>query len=286
MLRFERLKRSIVDLIFFTLISLKYLCRNLFSKVKIVTWNVNSIRARLLNVESFLTEHYPDVLLLQELKCEEQFFPETLLDLGYNSAIYGQKTYNGVAIISKHPIEDVNLGFNTFNDTQARYIDAFTGGYRVASVYVPNGQQIGCDAYRYKLEFLEHLYIKANNLLSNEEKLVIGGDFNIAPRDEDVHDPIKWQDEILCSLLEREAFFKIIHLGFIDAIKVASKDSKTPFTWWDYRKASFLKNGGLRIDHLLLSPGAADNLIETTVHTNERGKEKASDHAPVECIFN
>jgi exodeoxyribonuclease-3 len=253
--------------------------------VRIITWNVNSILARLPNVEDFLKRINPDVLLLQELKCEEHVFPESLAELGYNTAIYGQKTYNGVAILSKYAIEDVQKGIPGFEDVQARYIEAFTGGVRVASIYVPNGQTIESPAYQYKLNFLEHLYVHAQKILNFGEKIVLGGDFNIAPTDNDVHDPIAWRDQVLCSAAEREAFFKLQHLGFTDALKQTAKDSNPPFTWWDYRKGSFAKDDGLRIDHLLLSASAADCLQTTKVHKTERALEKASDHAPVECVL-
>lgn len=253
--------------------------------MRIITWNVNSIRARLVNVEAFLRNVNPDVLLLQELKCEEQVFPESLAELGYNVAIYGQKTYNGVAILSKDPIEELQKGIPEFDDIQARYIEAFTGGIRVASVYVPNGQSVGAPAYQYKLDFLEHLYKHVQKVLGFGEKFVLGGDFNIAPTDADVHDAVAWKDEILCSQAEREVFFKLQNLGLTDALKQASKNSNPPFTWWDYRKGSFAKDDGLRIDHLLLSANAADCLKEARVYRSERALEKASDHAPVECVL-
>lgn len=253
--------------------------------MRIITWNVNSIRARLPNVEDFLRRINPDVLLLQELKCEEGVFPESLSELGYNVAIYGQKTYNGVAILSKNAIEDVQKGIPGFEDVQARYIEAFTGGVRIASVYVPNGQNIGAVAYQYKLNFLEHLYQHVQKVLGLGEKFVLGGDFNIAPTDADVHDPSAWKDEILCSQAEREAFFKLQHLGLTDAIKQIYQNTNPPFTWWDYRKGSFVKDDGLRIDHLLLSASAADCLQEAKVYKAERALEKASDHAPVECVL-
>lgn len=251
--------------------------------MRIVTWNVNSIRARLPNVEGFLKRTNPDILLLQELKCEEQFFPQSLADLGYNIAAYGQKTYNGVAILSKYVIEDVQKGIPGFPDEQARYIEGFTGGVRVASVYVPNGQNIESSAYQYKLTFLEHLYAHVQHILSFGEKFILGGDFNIAPTDDDVHNPIVWRDQVLCSDREREAFFKLQHLGFTDALKQTAKGTKLDFTWWDYRKGSFAKDDGLRIDHLLVSSGAADCLQSSKVYKQERAFEKASDHAPVEC---
>lgn len=253
--------------------------------MRIVTWNVNSIRARLPNVEDFLKRINPDILLLQELKCEEQFFPQSLSDFGYNIAAYGQKTYNGVAILSKYAIEDVQKGIPDFPDEQARYIEAFTGGVRVASVYVPNGQTIEAVAYQYKLNFLDGLYMHAKKILGFGEKFILGGDFNIAPTDDDVHNPLVWRDQVLCSDREREAFFKIQYLGFTDALKQTNKGTKLDFTWWDYRKGSFAKDDGLRIDHLLVSSSAADCLKTTAVHKAERAFEKASDHAPVECVL-
>ncbi len=252
--------------------------------MKVITWNVNSVRARLPHVELFLKEQQPDVLLLQELKCEEHAFPVSLLDFGYNCAIFGQKTYNGVAILSKHPIEDIQKGIPNFEDTAARYVEAFTGGVRVASVYVPNGQEIDSKAYHYKLDFLDALYSHCKTLLGFDERLVIGGDFNIAPTDEDVCSPAAWQGQVLCSQRERDAWRKITYLGLADAVK-DSTTGAMPYTWWDYRKGSFAKDDGLRIDHLLLSPNAADALKTTKVYKNMRGLERASDHAPVECVL-
>lgn len=250
--------------------------------MKIVTWNVNSVRARLLHVENFLKDEQPDVLLLQELKCESHVFPLSLEEFGYNTAVYGQKTYNGVAILSKYPIEDIQRGIPNFEDAGSRYIEAFTGGVRVASVYVPNGQEVGSVAYGYKLKFFEALYNHAQYLLTLDEQIVIGGDFNVAPTDEDVYNPIAWKNQVLCTPQEREAFRKIVYAGFTDAL-AQNPQCPMPYTWWDYRKGSFAKDSGLRIDHLLLSPQAADSLNNTTVHKYVRAKDKASDHAPVEA---
>ncbi len=256
----------------------------LCASMKIVTWNVNSVRARLPHVENFLKDEQPDVLLLQELKCESYAFPLSLEDLGYNCAVFGQKTYNGVAILSKYPIEDIQRGIPNFEDPTSRYIEAFTGGVRVASVYVPNGQEVGSVAYAYKLKFFEGLYDHAQYLLTLDEQIVIGGDFNVAPTDDDVYDPIAWKNQVLCTPLEREAFRKIVYAGFTDAV-AQSTQGHMPYTWWNYRQGAFAKDGGLRIDHLLLSPQAADSLNNTTVHRYMRGLEKASDHAPVEVTL-
>lgn len=254
--------------------------------MKIVTWNLNSIRARLENFTGWLAEHQPDVLLLQEIKCEAHNFPEeTIADLGYNIAIHGQKTFNGVAILSKYPIDDVQCGLPTYSeDVQARYIEAVTNGVRVASVYVPNGQSVKSEKYVYKLTFLERLHQHLANTLLYEEAFVIGGDYNIAPTDLDVADPQAWQEEVLCSTPERKSFNALLHLGFRDAFRLSYPTEKI-YSWWDYRSQSWPKNEGLRIDHLLLSPQATDRLEITGIDKTPRGREKASDHAPVWCIL-
>lgn len=255
--------------------------------MKIVTWNVNSVRVRLPHIEIFLKECQPDVLLLQELKCEEHNFPSVIEDYGYNYVLLGQKTYNGVAILSKYPIDDIQKGIPNFEDSASRYVEAFTGGIRVASVYVPNGQEVNSIAYEYKLKFLDALYIHIKSLLNFDEKFVIGGDFNIAPTDADIYAPDIWHEKVLCSTPERAAWRKITYLGLIDSIKQFSgNQAKNPYTWWDYRTPfAFTKNYGLRIDHLLLSPNATDVLKSAKVYTNMRSLERASDHAPVECLL-
>lgn len=255
--------------------------------MKIATWNVNSIRARLLILTGWLQSNQPDIILLQETKCLNDVFPrQEIEDLGYNIAMYGQKTYNGVAILSKSPIEDICYGLPTFNDDlQARYIEAVVGKIRVASVYVPNGQEVGSPAYTYKLNFLQNLHIHLQKLLEYDEICLIGGDYNIAPTDKDVHDPKKWSGKILCSDLERKAFHGLCHLGYQDALRLYH-DEVGPFTWWDYRAQAFPLNQGLRIDHLLLSPAAVDYIQECQVDTHPRSLEKTSDHAPVWCRLN
>jgi exodeoxyribonuclease III len=252
--------------------------------MKIVTWNVNSVRVRLEIIKEWLTQVQPDVVLLQEIKCLSEAFPyEPIEDLGYNVAVHGQKGFNGVAILAKHPIEDVICGLPTFSeDEQARYIEAIVGDVRVASVYVPNGQDVGTDKYRYKLHFLERLYEHLKMQMRYEEKFVIGGDYNIAPQDEDVHDPKGWYEQILCSTPERKKFWALQHLGLYDAIRLKYQ-GKGPYSWWDYRTTAWPKNEGLRIDHLLLSPQAVDVLLDTGIDPEPRGKDKASDHAPVWC---
>jgi exodeoxyribonuclease-3 len=252
--------------------------------MKIVTWNVNSIRARLPNIIEWLEDNKPDVVLLQEIKCQEEAFPkESFEELGYNITIHGQKTFNGVAILSKFPIEDVIKGLPTFpEDDQARYIEGLTGNVRVASVYVPNGQSVGSEKFHYKLAFLNCLKNHLKTILSYEEKVIIGGDYNIAPEDQDIHDPEVWHEEILCSTSERKGFRSLLNLGYTDAIRI-HHEGPGPFSWWDYRSGAWAKNDGLRIDHLLLSPQAVDALEITGIDRAPRGKEKASDHAPVWC---
>lgn len=256
--------------------------------MRIATWNVNSVKARLPHVEDWLRTFSPDVLLLQELKCEEQAFPrEALEDLGYNLAICGQKTYNGVAILSRTPLEDVQCGLPTFEgDTQSRYIEAVTNGVRVASVYVPNGQEVGSDKYAYKLEFYQRLLAHLKALLRYEEACVIGGDYNVAPEVVDGHSPAAFHDgRILCSGPERAAFHQLTHLGYSDSLR-ALYPAHTPqgqhlYSWWDYRAGSWPQNKGYRIDHLLLSPQASDRLKAGGIDMTPRGWERPSDHTPV-----
>lgn len=260
--------------------------------MKIATWNVNSIRVRLPHLLSWLKESQPTVVLLQEIKTQSKDFPyESLEDLGYNVFVFGQKTYNGVAILSKFPLEDKRYGLPIpgWEDTEARYIEAFTAGFRVASVYVPNGQALGSSKYDYKMRFIETLKDHLSHLLTYKEALVVGGDYNIAPRDEDVHDPKRWEEEIMCSFAERTAFQGILDLGLTDAIRLTypyhEANSAETYTWWDYRGGSWPKNQGLRIDHLLLSPLATTQFQEAGIDRSLRHLEKPSDHAPVWSSF-
>lgn len=257
--------------------------------MKIATWNVNSIRARLPVVLQWLELENPDILLLQELKCEESAFPyEELQRLHYNLAIYGQKTYNGVAILSKFPLEDIQRNFPNGNEQEARYIEAVAstplGPFRIASIYVINGQEVDSPAYAKKLEFLDHLTSHLKTLLSYEEKVVIGGDYNIAPDHKDVWDPKAWEGQVLCTIPERKAFREMINLGFYDAYRALHPD-KVEFSWWDYRGRSLERNAGLRIDHCLLSPEAMESLKETYIDKKPREWEKTSDHTPIVLEF-
>lgn len=249
-----------------------------------VTWNINSIRVRLPFLLSWLKEKGPDVVLLQETKVTDDQFPrEEIESLNYNIAAYGQKTYNGVAILSKFPIEDITKGIPGFENEQARYIEAVIKGVRVASVYVPNGMAVGSDKYEYKLDFLKHLYTHTQMLLNYEEAFLLGGDFNVAPQDQDVYDPQEWHEKVLCSTSEREGFRALVYLGLTDALRELHPQERDLYTWWDYRGGAWQNNEGMRIDHFLLSPQAADHLTDAFVDKDIRSLEKASDHAPVCC---
>lgn len=253
-------------------------------RVCVVTWNMNSLRARLNHLLTYLREQQPDIVLLQELKLEETAFPyEAIEDEGYNCAVWGQKTYNGVAILSKTPLEDVRKGLKE-EDAQARYIEATTYAgehmLRVASVYVPNGQAVESDKFRYKLAFLDRLREHAQALLSYGEVLVIGGDYNVAYLTQDVHDAQKLDGTVCYHPDERAKLNALLHLGLYDAYRVC-QPNKSAYSWWDYRGGKFAKGHGLRIDHLLLSPEAVDRLESCEIDREEREREKPSDHAPV-----
>lgn len=257
--------------------------------VKIATWNVNSVKTRLEHLVEYLrSDEAPDILLLQELKCTTDSFPYMEVeDCGYNLAIHGQKTYNGVAILSKFPISDVIKELpNNSEDEQARYIEGVISlkdrAIRVASVYVPNGQSPDSDKFQYKMQFFDRLYEHAKELLKYEEILVIGGDYNVAPSPIDVYDPVGLEGTTCFHVNERKKFRMLKGLGLTDAYR-AVNDNKEQFTWWDYRAGAWQQNKGMRIDHLLLSPEATDILINSDVYLEPRKKEKPSDHTPVWC---
>lgn len=245
--------------------------------MKIISWNVNSVKSRLEHLTRYLKETAPDIALLQELKCLDDAFPfMEIEDLGYNVATHGQKSYNGVAILSKQPIEDIYKGF----DEQSRYIEAFTGGVRVASVYVPNGQEEGSDKFQYKLKFFDVLRERLQQINMNDEKIVIGGDYNIAPADIDVYNPQVLQNAICFHPLEKQKFNALINSGYIDSFRMQNPATKA-FSWWDYRAGAWQKNEGLRIDHILLNAEASDNLNATGIDNTPRNWDKPSDHTPV-----
>lgn len=259
--------------------------------LKIATWNVNSIKARLPNVLEWVRAAKPDVLLLQEIKTADDGFPSLEFeDLGYNVAVCGQKTYNGVAILSKSPMEvDCRALPGGTGDDQARYLEAFTAGARVASIYVPNGNPAEegsglSDKMRYKIAWLDRLRDHATKLLADEEAFVLGGDYNVIPEAGDVYDPDGWRSDALYRLETRQAFRRLMHLGLTDAFRAKHAEIGR-YTWWDYRSGAWAKDHGARIDHLLLSPQAADRLIDCDIDRKPRGKDKASDHTPVWCTL-
>ena len=262
--------------------------------MKIATWNVNSIKARLPRVLEWLNEFQPDVALLQETKSQDDTFPALEIgELGYNVKVVGQKTYNGVAILSKSPLEVELTALPSDNkDDQARYIEALVtgkkGSVRVASIYLPNGNptrdENGKDSekFRYKLKWMERLITHAGTLLKTEDAIVLGGDYNICPTDDDVYNPAGFADDALCRPESRGRFRRLIYLGLTDAFR-AFNTAPHLYSYWDYQRGAWPKDEGLRIDHLLLSPQAADRLKACGVDKTPRGKEKPSDHTPVWC---
>ena len=256
--------------------------------VRIAAWNVNSIKSRLHVLLPWLRESAPDIVLLQETKTVDESFPRMEIeDLGYNLALSGQKTYNGVAILSKLPLEDIRIGLpGEDSDVEARYIEAVagtrTGAVRVASVYVPNGQSPDSDKFQYKLRFFKRLRAHAQSLLALGEALVLGGDYNVAPFPVDVYNPARLDGTVCYHPLEREALRTLMHMGLYDAWRTLNPEQQS-FSWWDYRAGGFENGHGMRIDHLLLSAQAVDKLKSCEIGHNLRTLEKPSDHAPVIC---
>lgn len=252
--------------------------------MKIATWNVNSIKARLTRVVDYLRQESPDVVLLQETKVVDEAFPALEIeDLGYNVITHGQKAYNGVAILSKQPVDDVLYGLpGDDSDEQARYLEGTVGRTRVASIYLPNGNPIDTEKFTYKLAWMARLRDRMQEILELEETCVFGGDYNICPTDIDVYDPPGFAGDALCQLESRNLFRSMVFLGLTDALRVFHPEPGV-YSYWDYQRGAWPKDHGLRIDHLLLTPRAADKLKAADVDRRPRGKEKASDHTPVWC---
>jgi exodeoxyribonuclease-3 len=252
--------------------------------MKVATWNVNSVKARLPVVLAWLRRAEPDVVLLQETKAVDGEFPALAMEeLGYNAAAVGQKSYNGVAVLSKRPIDVLATRLpGDPDDAEARYIEVFTGGIRVASIYAPNGNPAGGERFAYKLAWLDRLYAHMAAALAEEEACVFAGDYNVAPTDGDVYDPRTWRDDALCQPAARAGFRRLLHLGYVDAVR-ALRDEDGQYTWWDYRGRCWQADHGLRIDHILLSPQAADRLVGAAIDREPRGWDKTSDHPPVVC---
>ena len=249
--------------------------------MKIASWNVNSLKVRLPHLLDWLAEAQPDVVCLQELKLEDPNFPRAEIEAaGYHAAFAGQKTYNGVALLAKAPIGEVTVGNPLFVDEQKRLISGTVDGIRVVCAYMPNGQEVGCDKYDYKLRWLAALADWLSSELQAYPRLALCGDYNIAPDERDVHDPQRWQDCILVSEPERAAFRRFIELGLVDSFRLFEQPEKT-FSWWDYRMLGFQKNQGLRIDHILLSAPLAAQCTAAGIDRAPRKRERPSDHAPV-----
>jgi len=249
--------------------------------VKIATWNVNSLKVRLPHLLDWLAKRSPDVVCLQETKTEDANFPEALIgSAGYRCAFAGQKTYNGVAILSRIPLEDVQRGIPGFEDAQQRVVSATVSGTRVVCAYVPNGQSVGSEKYEYKLKWLAAFRAWLREELEHHARLVALGDYNVAPEDRDVHDPKAWEGQVLCSEPERQAFRRLLDLGLKDGFRLFDQPEKS-FTWWDYRMGAFRRNLGLRIDHILLSPALAAACSGCVIDLEPRRLERPSDHAPV-----
>ncbi len=258
--------------------------------MKIVTWNINGVRARIGNLTHWLSESAPDIVCLQELKSVDEQFPRAEVEaLGYHVETHGQKGFNGVAILSKLRFDEVNRGLPGGDaDEQARFIEGVfstpSGALRVASLYLPNGNPIGTDKFVYKLAWMERLERWAADRLALEEPLVLAGDYNVIPEPADARNPEVWVNDALFQTETRQAFRRLAHLGFTDAIRAVT-DADGIYTFWDYQAGAWQKNNGIRIDHLMLSPEAADRLRSASVEKHVRAWEKPSDHVPTAIVL-
>jgi exodeoxyribonuclease-3 len=252
----------------------------------VASWNVNSINARRERLLRWLSDKQPDVLCLQELKGVDESFPSAdVYELGYQSAVYGQRTYNGVAILAKSPIEDIRRGFGDADpDAEARFLSARVGTVRVLCCYVPNGQQISSEKYSYKLRWLDRLLAHLERHHSPAEPLVLCGDFNIAPEENDCYDPEGWRESVLFHSAVREKWRLLIRWGLVDTYRKHVPDAGK-YSWWDYRMLSFPKGRGLRIDHVLATAPLAARCTAAAIDREERKGKQPSDHAPVSAVF-
>ena len=249
--------------------------------MKLATWNVNSLKVRLPHLLDWLVANPVEVVCLQELKQQDADFPQAELQTaGYQSVFSGQKTYNGVAILSRTPISDVQFGIPDFEDEQKRVIAATINGIRVVCVYIPNGQSLDSDKYQYKLKWLAALHNWLAKELQRYPKLALLGDFNIAPEDRDLYDPVGWAGNVLVSAPERSAFQGLLQLGLHDSFRLFEQAEKS-YSWWDYRMMAFRRNMGLRIDHILISESLAEKCSSCVIDKTPRKLERPSDHTPV-----
>lgn len=253
--------------------------------MKIASWNVNSLKVRLRHVLDWLESAEPDVLALQETKLTDDKFPDAeIQELGYNAVHSGQKTYNGVALISKDPATDIRFEGPRLAEGGKRVLIATIGGIRIVNLYVVNGQSVGSEKYTYKLFWLDHIIDELRNELATNEQLVALGDFNIAPQDCDVHDPAAWHESILCSREERAKLEALLSIGLADTYRLFSQPEDS-FSWWDYRQGAFRRNRGLRIDLVLASTPLVERCTLAGIDAEPRRLERPSDHAPVYAEF-
>ena len=255
------------------------------SQITIATWNVNSLRVRLPQLATWVAESTPDIIALQETKLPDPDFPAAEIEaLGYHCAYSGQRTYNGVAVLSRQSIEVVTTGIPGFEDEQRRVLAVRTAGLVVIDLYVPNGQEPGSDKYAYKLRWLEALQQWLQSLLQTEKHVVVLGDFNIAPEDRDVHDPAAWVGHVHVSEPERVAYRRLLQAGLVDVFRQFEQPEKS-YSWWDYRAAGFRRNAGLRIDLILASTALAQQCVAARIDKEPRRAERPSDHTPVLADF-
>jgi len=254
--------------------------------VKIATWNINSVRIRLPHILDWLKAHSPDILCLQETKVTDEAFPvEAFHNMRYQIVYAGQKTYNGVATLSRKPLDAVMTELPEIHGTQKRFVAVTTDGMRVLNVYVPNGEAVGSEKFAYKLFWLKALKRFVIKELKTYPKLAVVGDFNIAPEPRDVHDPAAWEGRVLFSEKERAAFKELVKTGLTDVFRKFEQPEKS-FSWWDYRQGAFRRNMGLRIDHILCGQAMTESCTACYVDRGLRGVDRPSDHAPVVAIFN
>jgi exodeoxyribonuclease-3 len=253
--------------------------------VKIATWNVNSLKVRLAQVLDWLEKEQPDILALQETKTPDENFPLVEFQAaGYQASYSGQKTYNGVAVLSKLPATDAVTDIPSLDDPQRRILAVSVNGVRVVNLYVVNGQEVGSEKFQYKLHWLEKVSAFLRSQLSEHSHVVVLGDFNIAPQDRDVHDPALWHERILCSTPERDALQKMLEAGLVDVFRQFDQPEKS-FSWWDYRFTAFRRNRGMRIDLILASRALAEQCTASAIDINPRKHERPSDHTPVFAEF-